>query len=45
MRSYEIGLLIISNYTHHLRKKIMIHHIIYIRKIIHMIGHKLNDPL
>ena len=36
MRSYEIGSLIISNYTHHLCKKIIMHHIIYIKKIIHI---------
>ena len=37
MRYYETGSLIISNYTHHLYiKKIIIHHIIYIKKIIHI---------
>ena len=36
MRSYKTGLLIISNYTHHLCKKLIIHHIIYIKKIIHI---------
>ena len=32
MESYETGLLIILNYTHHLPKKIIIHHTIYIKK-------------
>ena len=32
MRSYETYLLIISNYTYHLDEKIIIHHIIYIKK-------------
>jgi len=36
MRSFKIGLLIISNYTHHLLEKIIIYHIIYIKKIIHI---------
>ena len=36
MRSYETGLLIISNYTHHRHEKIIIHHIIYIKKVIHI---------
>ena len=37
MRFYETGLLIISNYTHHLcKKKKMIHHTNYIKKIIHL---------
>ena len=31
MRSYEIGLLIISNYIHHLHKNIIIHHVIYLK--------------
>ena len=30
--SYKTYLLIISNYTHHLHEKIIIHHIIYIKK-------------
>ena len=32
MESFETGLLIISNYTHHLHEKIIIHHINYIKK-------------
>ena len=32
MGSYETCLLIISNYTYHLDEKIIIHHIIYIKK-------------
>ena len=32
MRSYETCLLIILNYTYHLEEKIIIHHIIYIKK-------------
>ena len=32
MRSYEAGLLIISNYTHHLHETIIMHHPIYIKK-------------
>ena len=36
MRSYETGSLIISNFTNHLCKKIIIHHIIYIKKIIYI---------
>ena len=34
--SYKTCLLIISNYTHHLHEKIIIHHIIYIKKKIHI---------
>ena len=30
MRSYEAGLLVISNYTHHLHETIIMHHPIYI---------------
>ena len=36
MESYETGLLIILNYTHHLPEKIIIHHTIYIKKKNHI---------
>ena len=32
MGFYKIGLLIISNYTHHFHEKIIIHHTTYIKK-------------